>query len=191
MNRTRMVVLVAGLLVGLWVAALAGMRWADGQKITAEKVAAYVESADLATLSGAQREAYITGLADRVNRLPFDQRRNLRLDRSLERVFFEMNEAERNRYLDLTLPRGLSAMMEALNAMTPEQRQEVVERAMDDIRRAERERGVTGDDRFDEATSQRIINEGLRSYFSEASAETKLDLQPVIEQIQAVMQKRQ
>jgi len=32
------------------------------------------------------------------------------------------------------------------------------------------------------------VEEGMRSFFSDASAETKLDLQPFIEQIQSIMQ---
>jgi len=190
MNRTRTVTIGLLLIALLWAVALAGMRWADEQRVTAEKLAAFIESTDLASLSGEQRRGFIDDLADRVNRLPFEQRRDLRLDRTLERTFFAMTEAERDRYLDLTLPRGLSQMMEALNNMTTDQRREIVDRALEDLRRAERDRGRTGEDRLGEQAARRIINEGMASYFSDASAETKIDLQPVIEQIQAVMQQR-
>jgi len=190
MNRTRTVTIGLLLIALLWAVALAGMRWADERKVTAAKLATFVESTDLASLSGEQRRGFIDDLADRVNRLPFEQRRDLRLDRTLERTFFAMTEAERDRYLDLTLPRGLSQMMEALNNMTTDQRREIVDRALEDLRRAERDRGRTGEDRLGEQAARRIINEGMASYFSDASAETKIDLQPVIEQIQAVMQQR-
>jgi hypothetical protein len=40
----------------------------------------------------------------------------------------------------------------------------------------------------DDKTAQKIIDEGFKSFYSEASAETKMDVAPLIEQMQKNMQ---
>jgi hypothetical protein len=102
-----------------------------------------------------------------------------------------MTDAERDRYLDLTLPKGLHQMMEAFNEMKPAERKRLVNRALADL---ERLRAEAIDEEIETGLSdsqfQRMVDEGMKSFYSEASASVKIDLQPVIEQVQAIMQAR-
>jgi hypothetical protein len=47
---------------------------------------------------------------------------------------------------------------------------------------------VPEDKRKLDANGQKIIDQGFRSFYSEASAETKMDMSPLIEQMQKNMQ---
>ncbi len=75
--------------------------------------------------------------------------------------------------------------MLALNKMNPEQRKKIVQRALDDI-----EKDTPGD-----ATSastaeaaQKMISQGMDTFYQEASADVKLDFAPVIEELQRATQ---
>ena len=98
-------------------------------------------------------------------------------------------DAERGRYLDLTLPKGLKQMMEAFNGMPPARRKQIVTRAVADLSRVREEiRSQDVGDAMNDQTVRRIIDEGMKSFYADASAETKIDLQPLIEQMQSIMQ---
>ncbi len=101
--------------------------------------------------------------------------------------FEELTETERIRYVELTLPRGLQQMMEAFNEMPPAKRKQIVNRALNDLARA-REEMPDAPPALSDENFQRIVDEGMKSFIRDANAETKLDLQPVIEQMQQIMQ---
>jgi len=77
-----------------------------------------------------ERGRIIEELAGQMNALPYDDRREVRMSRGTDRFFRDMTPAEQMRFLDLTLPTGFKQMMEALNKMTPEKRQNFVEKAL-------------------------------------------------------------
>ena len=95
-----------------------------------------------------------------------------------------MNRNEQDQYLDRTLPQGFEQMMQAINEMSREQRRALVNEALRDMN----EEIARGTPRREDLPMQRIIDEGMRSYLSDASAEAKLDLQPLIQRMQAVLQ---
>jgi hypothetical protein len=92
------------------------------------------------------------------------------------------------RFLDLTVPEGFKQMMEALNKMERDKRKRFVERTLNEMRRdetipeAERERFL------EDPNTQKIIDQGLKSFYSDASAETKMDVAPILEQMQRNLQ---
>jgi lauroyl/myristoyl acyltransferase len=179
----------AAAVAAAWIAAAAGIAFFRSQRVTAEKVIAYLGEQPLRGLPAAERMRRVEGLADRVNRLDFDERQKFRLEKGIRRAFLEMTDAERNRYLELTLPSGMRNMMEAFNKMTPQKRKKVVDRAVHELARlsehgdrAEMEKAL-GDENV-----KKIAAEGMKAYLSEASAQAKLDLQPLLEQVQNILQ---
>lgn len=190
MNRKRTILIGILGLLAVWAVAGAVVLFAQSRKVTPEKVVAYLDGADLDEMSDADRAAWVDGLATRVNRLDFEQRRKNSVERSVRDAFLQMTPEERRRYLDQTLPQGFKEMFTAINEMSREERQKLVNRALEDIRKAE----ASGEDeRFeeevDEEMVQQVVNEGMRQYLSEASAEAKLDMQPLIEAMQGRMRK--
>jgi hypothetical protein len=176
-------------LAAVWVIAVGGIWLARSQRITAEKAIAYMQSHRLAGLSAAERKRILEGLAYRVNRLSFEERQKFRFEKSVREMFDEMSDEERARYLDLTLPKGMQQMMEAFNQMPPAKRKQVVTRALNDMNRMRDEMGQEDLAKsLSDQNVQRIIDEGMKKYISGANADTKLDLQPLIEQMQSIMQ---
>jgi hypothetical protein len=77
--------------------------------------------------------------------------------------------------------------MDALNKMTPEKRKEFVDKTLVEMKKHEGE-DVPEDKRKLDANGQKIIDQGFRSFYSEASPETKMDVSPLIEQLQRNLQ---
>jgi hypothetical protein len=127
----------------------------------------------------------VESVAKKLNHLTYEERREVRLSRRLDRFFKTLNPDEQSRFLDLTLPEGFRQMMEALNKMEPEKRKAFVERTLEQLRKDEGMDPEEARERFEkDGNIQKIIDQGLKSFYSDASAETKMDLAPVIEQMQ-------
>ncbi|GAB4174721.1 MAG: hypothetical protein Fur0032_14420 [Terrimicrobiaceae bacterium] len=134
---------------------------------------------------GEEREKILQRVANDLNRLDFDQRRELREGGEL-RVFFEaLTPGERIRFLDMTLPEGFRQMIQALNKMAPERRKKLVDRALEDLRSASPELA----ERVNEEEVRKILAEGVGSFYEQASAEVKMEFAPVLEELQKNVQR--
>src|SRR5215813_1668824 len=94
-QRWRPVVITAVSVIVLWVLALTGYVIAKNSRVTAEKVRAYAESVELSKLSAADRAKALKKLADMLNALSLEERRQARLDRIPWLWFKEMTEDEK------------------------------------------------------------------------------------------------
>jgi len=176
----------AGLAALIWAGAFAAVLLVRQSEPTAEDVRRLLSRQSPAETEGTGRAAWIDRVADRVNRLSFEERQRLRRSEEL-RIFFEsLSETERHAFMDATFPRGMRQLMQALNDMPPQERQRLVDRALRDLREADpREQPV---EMADEET-RRLVTHGLEAYFEEASPETKLQIAPLIEQLQRRLQR--
>jgi hypothetical protein len=175
---------IVALLVLVWAVAggvILGMRAA---RPTPVSLTAYINSHSLEGRSEAERSQVIARVADQLNRLNFEQRQELRKSKIDRRLFDQMTEEERKRFLDLTLPEGFRQLMLALNKMNPEQRKKIVQRALDDIEKDTPEIH----DRINREAAQKMISQGMDTFYQEASADVKLDFAPVIEELQRATQ---
>ncbi len=190
MTRSRVWIIGGGCLAAVWIVAVAVIVYARSQTMTAQKVMAFVEATDVDTLPADERMRHVEAIAARVNRLPYEERRDPQLEEQLRQTFVAMTPEERARYLDLVLPNGMQQMMDAINKMPRDERQAMVDRALADMQRgrndAERRRA---EDEIGAEAMQRIVDEGLRSYMRDATAEAKLDLEPLIAQMQVQMRR--
>jgi catalase len=103
--------------------------------------------------------------------------------------FGELNGEEQIFFLEQRIGRAFQQMMQTFNEMDREERKQMVDRALSRIR-SEEGVGRDGQNRFEEADreiAERIAEAGLQSYLSDASAETKIDLAPLMEELQSVM----
>jgi hypothetical protein len=177
------------LLAAVWLIAGGVMWWAKANKPTPESLAAYVEKTSIEGQSPAQRTKEMEKISKQLNSLTYEQRREVRMNRKLDKFFRQLNPDEQARFLDLTLPEGFKQMMEALNKMTPVDRKRFVNRALKDMQEQEGQAPEGSREKFDQDPHvQRIVDEGLKSFYSEASAATKMDLAPLIEQFQHNLQ---
>jgi hypothetical protein len=78
--------------------------------------------------------------------------------------------------------------MESLDAMKPEQRKKFVEQGMKEIQSGRTEEEMARADELGADLLDKISQQGMRAYFDKSSADTKLDLAPLMEAMNETMQ---
>lgn len=178
-------------LAAIWLVASGVSMLARRAAPTPEAVIEFVSANPLPASDPRARERLVREAATRLDRLDFEQRRDLRGSAEFREFVDSMDESERSLFLDLTLPEGFRQMMVALNKMSPEERRRIVERALRDL-----DEETDGDGQIrerpeaDDEQTQKIIREGMSAFYEEANSDVKLDFAPVIEQIQRALQSR-
>jgi basic membrane lipoprotein Med (substrate-binding protein (PBP1-ABC) superfamily) len=183
--RSLRIEIAIGAVIGIWLVVYGLHRWAEAAKPTPEKLVAFVAAHPVDGRSGAQRDKVIDSVAQQLNQLEYEERRDLRVNKKLEAFFKSLNSAEQDRFLDLTVPAGYKQMMEAFNKMAPQKRKQMVEKAMVQIQAQTIDEAKP---QMDDPHVRKMIDQGFQSFYSDASAETKMDLAPLIEQIQKNLQ---
>lgn len=193
----RSVILKAIIALALvWGVVWAVRTWAGSRKVTAERVEKEIKEVEFEDWSAnmgrsddpAEREKEIRNIAEMINRLDFKEREKNRENRSGEEFYKKLSPEERTLFVDLTVMESMNRFMAALDELKPAERKRFVTQALreiDDGRTAEEMTRVRalGDNLLD-----RISEEGMRAYFTKASADTKLDLAPLLEAMNEVMQ---
>lgn len=180
---------IAGILVLLWLSAW-GIHYVIGlNKPTPEKLTAYLQQHPIENLTEKEREQVLLQTAKMLNNFDFEQRQKLRRSKELRSFLLALNEEERLRFFELTLPAGFQQMMQALNKMTKAEREKIVQRALRDLDEQESPFRENGEEiSLNDPRVRRIIEEGFAAFYRDASAETKLDFAPVLERMQAITQ---
>jgi preprotein translocase subunit SecA len=163
----------------------AAIFWARSVKVTPESLTKYMETHPLDGQAPGDRAKRIETVADQLNALTYEERRDLRSSRRIDGFFKSLSHDEQARFLDRTLPTGFKQMMDSLNKMEPAKRKVFVERALRDMKEREGERPP---DAEVDQNARKIIDQGFKSFYSEASAEVKMDVAPLIEQLQKNLQ---
>ena len=182
MNFWRNVLLALALVWAVAGGIIYGVRQA---RPTAQSLTIYLEKHPLPTESGAKRAKIITRVGDMLNGLNLEDRQALQGDGVTRDFFISLTPAEQAAFLDTTLPAGFKQIMEAFNKMEPEKRKEFVNRALAEAKKRQGESPPAG---LNEQLVQKMVNQGLNTFYAEASANAKLDLAPLIEQMQRNLQ---
>lgn len=191
-QRQRPVLLALAVLAVIWVVAISGYKIAQNAKVTPEKVRAYAESIDLSRLSAAERAAAIQKLAAMLNALSLEERRKLRLERLA--WFEKMTEAEKGEFLEATLPTGFKQMLAAFEDMPTAKRQQVVDQAVKQMKDAQQNLSAGGQPRagaggaLSPELQEKVTKIGLKSFYSQSSAQTKAEVAPLLEEMQHAME---
>jgi len=171
----------AGLIAAVWLVAVIVIHFARASQPTADTVIAYVSATNLAGLSSDARAHAIQRMEDMMNRITIDDRGRLDRTASYHDFFNALTPAEQDSYLDATLPTGFQQLMESFNKMDPLKRKQFVNDALARMKEQEDNGPIPG---VDSHIAQRIIDNGLKAFYSTADADVKLDLSPLIEQMQ-------
>lgn len=197
MTRRNVVVKALAVLVAVWGCVWAVRSYAGSRKITAERVNREVETANFADWSkdapadaaeAARREGELRKIATMVNGLDFEEREKNRDNRSGEKFFSRLAPGEKNLFIELTVMETMSRFMEALDSMKPEQRKRFVENGLKDIREGRTEAEMARANELGDDVLEKISQEGMKAYFEKSSADTKLDLAPLMEAMNETMQ---
>lgn len=198
MRRKKVLIQAFVALVLLWGVVTAVRAIATSKQITAEKVAEAVDEAAFEDWSeqgsapdaakAKRREEKLREVAGLVNRLDFAERERNRDERSTERMFRLMSPEEKKLFIDLTVRESMGKFMEAIDQLPPEKRKEFVEQGLKEIRSGKTGEEMARAQELGDDLMETITSEGMRAYFEKASAETKLDLAPLMESMNEVMQ---
>src|SRR5436190_21432193 len=197
-QRWRPVLLSGFAVLAIWTVAMVGYQFAKNARVTAEKVRAYVESVDLSKLSGEARANAIRKLAHMLNSLSLDERRKARLDRLSRDWLEQMSEEEKSGFIEATMPTGFKQMLDAFEQLPEDKRRKTIDDALRQLREARnRIQNSTGDLVPDGTNAPpplspelqaQIRTIGLKTFYSQSSAQTKAELAPVLEELQRVME---
>ena len=197
MNAKKVTIIKAlAVLATVWLVVFAVRSVAASKKITAQRLNQEIGSLRLEDLSeasvsaadGEKREKDIRRIADMVNRLDFKERERNRNSPATEDFFRKLSPREKNLFIDLTIVETMGRFMEALDQMPAEQRKQFVEQGLREIEEGRTAEELSRAQELDEQLLAKISQEGMRAYFNEASADTKLDLAPLMEAMNEVMQ---
>jgi hypothetical protein len=194
--RHRLVWIAVVALVCGWVLALTGYAIAKHSRVTAEKVSVYLNTHDLARLQNDQRKRALRELADKMNALTIDERRRARVNGAWEKWFAAMSDPEKVEFIEATLPSGFKQMLNSFEELPEAKRRLAVEQAVAEMKKARQSWEAEGRPREPESgfndlnpdARQKVVQLGLKTYYSQSSAQTKAELAPLLEEMQRMME---
>jgi hypothetical protein len=195
--RQRPLVLALVCLVGAWLLAMGGYALAEHFRVTAEKLRAYLTGTDFAHLTGDARAKALLKLEDMINRLPPDQRLSARLAHLWDRWFMDMTDEEKSAFLEATMPSGFRQMLSSFEQQPPEKRRLAIDNAIKNLKAArdaspeeyqKANGGRTNGPVMSEDLQKQVAVIGLKSVYTDSSAQTKAELAPLLEEIQKNME---
>ena len=189
--RYKPLITAAVVLLVAWALALAGMRLAANARMTADKVVSAVRATDLSSLTASERATRLRELADKLNRLASDERRRARADRAWDALWAQMAEEEKAEFIERTMPAGVKQMISAFEQLPEEKRRYAVTNAIARMQ-SQRDQPMAGGESEREPLSEelqrKMIATGLKTFYSESSAQTKAEVAPLLEEMQRMMQ---
>ncbi len=192
--RYRSLAMAAAALAGIWLLAWAGHRLVGGTKMTAQKFAAYADKLDLSRLKGEERARALRELADKLNRLPAEERRRVRAGNGRPgRLFEQMTEQEKGEFIEATMPTGFKQMLSSFEQLPEDRRKRAIERAMGRLKEGrggfdEPEGTTNRPPEVSPELQKQILTLGLKTFYKESSAQTKAEVAPLLEEIQRAME---
>lgn len=180
----------------IWIVVFTVRSFASSKKITASRLDSEINQLAFEDWSeesrggptAKKREKEIRRISEMVNKLDFAERERNRESRTTEDFFRKLSTKEKNLFIDLTIVESMGRFMEALDQMPASQRRQFVEQGLKEIQEGRTEDEMARAEELDEKLLTKISQEGMRAYFNEASADTKLDLAPLMEAMNEVMQ---
>ncbi|MDQ8189104.1 hypothetical protein [Roseibacillus persicicus] len=195
MNRWSLIVKVAGGLVALWIIVYGIKALVAPHQATPERIEELVAEANLEDFSQygdlpndevtRQRRESLEKVASVVNRLDLSGQEEAR--DTLEGLWDKLSASERRQFVDLTME-SFTRFFEALDALTPEARRDFVERGFRELEDGTTERRLEKMMAKDPKIMERIAQNGMKAYFENASAETKMEMAPFLKATNEVMQ---
>ena len=194
MNPRYQPILAAGLiLITAWLLAWAGMRLAARSGMTPEKIATALRATHLDQLNAGARTSRLRELADQLNKLAGDERRRARADREWDRLWLQMSEEEKSRFIESTMPTGVKQMLTAFEQLSEDRRRSTITNAIARMQAEREPGGLPSDGRAEreplsEDMQKKVITTGLKTFYAESSAQTKAEMAPLLEEMQRMMQ---
>lgn len=194
MPRQRIWITAAVLLAFIWSAVFFVMKQTDDLVSWPAKVLALVEEAPWFAnekLSTEKRRQHLALVMMNYQRLDIGQRRSLREDgqESLDKFFASLTEGEQKEYVDRMIEPLFDVIEKGLKAMPAEERKRIVTRMRSDTK-GMRDENKNGDRlaEQDREFMESLIADDPMLFLRQASVKQKLELAPVLEDMQSRVQ---
>ena len=191
MNRWSLIAkLVVGLVV-LWLVVFGVKAVLAPHQATPERVEEIIAEASFEDLSGFEdrsskkRIVAMEEVASVVNRLDLSGQQEAR--DSLQGFFSKLSTRERRQFVELTAE-SFNRFFEALDALNPDARRDFIERGLRELESGATEERLQLAMEKDPQILEQIVQNGMKAYFQNASAETKMELAPFMKATNEVMQ---
>jgi hypothetical protein len=107
-----------------------------------------------------------------------------------------MTEAEKGEFLEATMPTGFKQMLAAFEELPEEKRRHTVDQAVKQMKDAREKMAASGQMPppgtnsivLSEELEQKVTTIGLKSFYSQSSAQTKAEMAPLLEEMQLMME---
>ena len=178
-------------ITAIWLLAVGGHWYFESLKVTSEKVRAYAESVDFARLNGAARAKALQDLAAKINALSYEERQRLRAGRLVNGWLDAMTDAEKELFIEATMPTGFKQMIGAFEQLPGDKRRKAIDDAMKNLRAAGSQPtpgGTNDQPPISPELEAKIRTIGLNTFYSQSSAQTKAELAPLLEELQRQME---
>jgi hypothetical protein len=194
--RMRWVLLVTSFIMAILLVAWVGYGIAENSKVTADKVTQYANATDLKGLSGVARAEALRQLEDMINRLSVEERRKWRHDGAWKKWFDEMTEVEKGQFIEATMPSGFKQWLNTFDGLPADQRKQFIDQLSAHLRdthqlMTDREPGqitsmygTNSPPILSAELERRARTIGIKTFYTESSAETKAELAPFLEELQ-------
>lgn len=198
--RLRWLLTAACVIAPLAILGWVGLGIARNQPATADNVRQYASSIDLKGLSGSARAEALRKLERMINEMSLEERRKSRLDPAWRKWFDEMTEIEKGQFMDATMPSGFKQWLGTFDALPDDQRKKFIDELTARLRQThelttDREPGASnsmygtnGPLPLSARLQSRARTIGLKTFYTESSAETKAELAPFLEELQRQME---
>jgi hypothetical protein len=192
----RWMLLATSFIMAILLVAWVGYALAENSRVTADKVTQYANATELTGLSGSARAEALRRLEDMINRLPVEERRKWRHDGAWKKWLDEMTEVEKGQFIEATMPSGFRQWLNSFDGLPAGQRKEFIDELTEHLREThqlmtDREPGqVTGmygtnsPPLLSAELEKRARTIGIKTFYTESSAETKAELAPFLEELQ-------
>jgi hypothetical protein len=192
-QRRRFLVWAVTAIVGIWAVAWAGDWYFGTLAVTADKVRAYVQSLDFDSLTGAARAAALENLEDKLNALSYEERQQLRLEHFMKDWFAQMTDDEKAQFIEATMPTGFKQTIEAFEKLPEDKRRKAVDDAIKHLRatansNGNASNGTNSPPPISPELEAEIRTIGLKTFYSQSSAQTKAEVAPFLEEMQHQME---
>ncbi len=153
----------------------------------------YVQSLDFGKLDGAERAAVLKNLEDKLNALSYEERQHLRFERFMKDLFPQMSEDEKAQFIEATLPTDFKQTIDAFEKLPEDKRHKAVDDAIKHLRAtanagATDPNGTNAPPPISPELEAEIRTIGLKSFYSQSSAQTKAEVAPFLEEMQHQME---
>ncbi len=168
------------------VGAIAGSKRATAKRFLKEYRSSALVMAD--TQDSKARRRALTDLSKVMNRMDLKAREELR-EAGEDRAFFEsLTPDERRYWIELTIEKSMKKMIQALDSMPPDERKDFIEKGIAELEKGQAKEDMDRLQELDPQLIDRITEEGMSAYYQDAGSETKMDLAPLMEAMNGVMQ---